>query len=469
MKNFLDHQIFDVVTEVCGEEGVEAFVIGGFVRDALMGKPSKDIDIVVTGSGIQIAEKVAARISKNLRVNSFRNFGTAMFKYRGREIEFVGARRESYNRNSRKPVVEDGTLEDDQLRRDFTINAMAISLNRNDRGTLIDPFNGRADLNAGIIRTPQEPGTTFSDDPLRMIRAIRFATRFGFTIEPVTFNSISNQAERISIVSAERITDELNKIILTVKPSIGFKLLEESGLLMFILPELARLKGVDAIDGKGHKDNFFHTLEVLDNISVVTDKLWLRWAAVLHDVAKVQTKKFIEGTGWTFHGHEVLGARQVPQVFRRLRLPLGEEMKYVQKLVSLHLRPIVLASEEVTDSAVRRLLFDAGNDIDDLMTLCEADITSKRDDLKSRYLANFSLVRKKLKEIEEKDAVRNFQPPVSGEEIMKVFSLPPCREVGILKNAIKEAILEGEIHNDYQEAFSYLLNKAEAMGLKPAQ
>jgi poly(A) polymerase len=469
MKNFLDHQIFDVVTEVCGEEGVEAFVIGGFVRDALMGKPSKDIDIVVTGSGIEIAGKVAARISKNLRVNSFKNFGTAMFKYKGREIEFVGARRESYNRNSRKPVVEDGTLEDDQLRRDFTINAMAISLNSYNRGALVDPFNGRADLEAGIIRTPNEPETTFSDDPLRMIRAIRFATRFGFTIEPGTFKGICTQAERISIVSAERITDELNKIILTAKPSVGFKLLEKSGLLAFILPELARLKGVNAIDGKGHKDNFLHTLEVLDNISRVTDKLWLRWAAILHDVAKAQTKKFIEGTGWTFHGHEVMGARQVPVVFRRLRLPLGEEMKFVQKLVSLHLRPIVLASEEVTDSAVRRLLFDAGNDIDDLMTLCEADITSKRDDLKSRYLANFALVRKKLKEIEEKDAVRNFQPPVSGEEIMRVFALPPCREVGILKNAIKEAILEGEIHNDYQEAFSYLLGKAEAMGLKPAQ
>jgi poly(A) polymerase len=469
MKKFLGHRIFEVVTQVCGEEGVEAYVIGGYVRDALLGKPSKDIDIVVTGSGIKIAKSVAERISKNIHVASFKNFGTAMFRYRGVEIEFVGARKESYQRDSRKPIVEDGSLQDDQLRRDFTINAMAISLNSSNHGELIDPFNGQEDLKAGIIRTPQDPLTTFSDDPLRMIRAIRFAARFGFSITPETFKGIIHQAERIKIVSAERIADELNKIILSDKPSAGFKLLEKSGLLPIILPELSKLKGVQAIDGRGHKDNFLHTLEVLDNISVVSDNLWLRWAAILHDIAKAQTKRFIEGTGWTFHGHEFVGAKQIPHVFRRLRLPLGEEMKYVQKLVALHLRPIVLASEQVTDSAVRRLLFDGGNEIDDLMTLCEADITSKREDLKNRYLANFAVVRKKLREIEEKDAVRNFQPPVSGEEIMKIFDLPPCREVGILKNAIKEAILEGEIHNDYTEAFAFLLRKAEELGLKANQ
>lgn len=469
MKKFLDSHVFNVVTEVCAEAGVEAYVIGGFVRDALLGKPSKDIDIVVTGSGISIAEKVAAKISRNIRVTSFRNFGTAMFRYRGVEIEFVGARKESYRRDSRKPIVEDGSLADDQLRRDFTINAMAISLNPHDRGRLVDPFGGELDLKQGTIRTPRDPETTFSDDPLRMIRAIRFAARFSFHIESETFEGIKHQADRISIVSPERITDELNKILMADRPSPGFRLLEQAGLLMHILPELSRLKGIQAIDGKGHKDNFFHTIEVLDNISAKTDKLWLRWAALLHDIAKTQTKKYVPGTGWTFHGHEILGARQVPAIFRRLRLPLGEEMKYVQKMVELHLRPIVLASEEVTDSAVRRLLFDAGNDIDDLMTLCEADITSKREDLKNRYLANFGLVRQKLKQIEEKDAIRNFQPPVSGEEIMRVFSLPPCREVGILKNAIKEAILEGTIHNDYTEAFSYMITLAREMGLNSGQ
>jgi poly(A) polymerase len=463
----LSHPVFKVISEIAGRENLETYVIGGFVRDIFLGRSSKDIDIVVIGNGIDLARKVARSIGKHVNVTVFKNFGTAMLKYKDSEIEFVGARKESYDRSSRKPVVENGTLDDDQKRRDFTINALAFNLHPEHFGEMVDPFNGIGDLQERTIKTPLEPGTTFSDDPLRMIRAIRFATQLHFRIEESTLNAIGENKERIKIVSKERIVVELHKMILSAKPSIGFKLLEETGLLQIIFPEFASLKGIDEKDGKRHKDNFYHTLEVVDNICKTTDKLWLRWSAMLHDIAKPPTKRYYPDQGWTFHGHEFLGAKMVPGIFKRLRMPLNEKMKFVQKMVLLHLRPIVLAEDFVSDSAVRRLLFDAGDDIEDLMTLAEADITSKNEVKVQKYLRNFKIVRKKMKEIEEKDAVRNFQPPVSGELIMETFGLPPSREIGLIKDAIKDAILDGEIKNDYDEAYAFMLKRAELLGLKP--
>ena len=467
MKIKLKHKIFQHITQVADEMQIETYVIGGYVRDLYLKRPSKDIDIVTVGSGIELAEKVAASLKTRPRVYYFKNFGTAMFKYKDMEIEFVGARKESYQRNSRKPVVENGSLTDDQNRRDFTINALALGLNKYNFGKLLDPFEGINDLNDNIIRTPLDPDVTFSDDPLRIMRAIRFATQLNFEIESKTLQSITKNRGRIKIVSGERITDELNKIIMSPKPSIGFKLLEETGILKIIFPELQQLKGVERIKGIGHKDNFYHTLEVLDRIVPYTDNLWLRWSALLHDIAKPATKKFVDNQGWTFHAHNFVGVKMIPRIFKRMKLPLNEKMKYVQKMVLLHMRPIILSEEEVTDSAVRRLLFEAGDDIDDLMTLCEADITSKNEKKVKSYLKNFQLVRQKLVEIEEKDAIRNFQPPVDGELIMKTFNLPPCREVGIIKDAIKEAILEGEINNNYSDAYNFMLKKAAELGLNP--
>ncbi|MEN8229871.1 MAG: HD domain-containing protein [Bacteroidota bacterium] len=464
----LHHQVFHLIASVAEQEDIQVYVIGGFVRDLLLGgsdTPAKDIDIVVIGSGIEMAEKVRKSIDEDIPLTVFKNFGTAMLKWEDTEVEFVGARKESYRKDSRKPLVENGTLEDDQNRRDFTINALAISLNPHSFGELLDPFGGVEHLEEKIIVTPLDPGSTFSDDPLRMLRGIRFATRLGFRIESGTLEAMGDHRERIRIVSQERITDELNKIMLTTHPGMGFILLEKTGLLEIIFPELFQLKGVEEVAGQFHKDNFLHTLKVLDRIAEKTDDLWLRWAALLHDIAKPRTKKFEPGTGWTFHGHEFFGAKMVPGIFKKLKLPLNEKMKYVQKLVQLHLRPIVLSQEIVTDSAVRRLIFDAGDDLEDLMTLCEADITSKNEKRVKRYMRNFQIVREKIVEIEEKDSIRNFQPPISGDDIQYVFGIPPSKPVGIIKDAIKDAILDGEIPNEFEAAYQKMLAEGSAMGL----
>ena len=462
----LSENIFKLIAESCNDSGKEAYIIGGYVRDFFLKRPSKDIDVVVIGDGINAAKILADKIPGS-HYAFFKNFGTAMVKTDDYEIEFVGARKESYNKNSRKPQVAEGSLADDQLRRDFTINALAFSLNETNFGELIDPFNGLQDLNDKIIRTPDDADLTYSDDPLRMMRAIRFASQLNFQIEKKSFEAIKRNTERIKIVSQERITDELNKIILSDVPSVGFKLLFDSGLLQIIFPQFNALHGVEYVNGKGHKDNFYHTLEVLDNISKTTNDLWLRWAAILHDIAKPPTKRFDAESGWTFHGHEDKGARMVPGIFKQLKLPLNDKMKLVQKLVLLHLRPIVLAQDVVTDSAVRRLLFEAGDDIDGLMLLCHADVTTKNDFKKEKYRKNFELVKQKLIEVEEKDRVRNWQPPITGEMIMDTFNLKPSREVGIIKDALREAILDGKIKNDYKEALQFVVEKAKEMGLKP--
>lgn len=495
-QGFLDHKIFSIVSEVARDMGVRAFVIGGYVRDCFLGRPSKDIDIVVEGSGTDLAEAVGARVHSNVSV--FKNFGTAMLRYKGIEVEFVGARKESYRRDSRKPIVENGTLEDDQLRRDFTINAMAFSLQQEDFGALVDPFGGVRDLAAGIIRTPLDPDTTYSDDPLRMVRAIRFATKLStdgqkFEIVQESIDSIRRNRHRMEILSKERIVDELNKILVTDHPSIAFRLMDETGLLDYILPQLSKLKGVETVEGKGHKENFSHTLEVLDNVAVAerdaiaegllkdyafedgvetesvrtSPNVWLRWAALLHDIAKPATKRYDPALGWTFHGHEFLGAKMIPKIFKSLKMPLNEKMKYVQKLVSLHLRPIALVTEDVTDSAVRRLLFDAGNDIDDLMLLCNADITSKNPRKVARLKANFELVKTKLLEVEAKDAIRNFKNPITGDYVMELFGIEPCSIIGQLKEAVKNAILDGEIENSFEAADIYMRKMAAEMGLVP--
>ena len=467
LASHLTHPVFKRVGELADERGQRAFVIGGFVRDLLLDRPCKDIDIVTEGSGIELA-KATAKSMGIRQIHVFKNFGTAMFKARDHEVEFVGARKESYSRGSRKPVVEDGTLEDDQNRRDFTINAMAISLNADTFGKLVDPFGGVDDLDRKWIRTPLDPDVTYSDDPLRMLRAVRFASQLGFRIEEGSLASIRRNAKRLDIISAERIHTEVNKIILSPRPSRGFKLLFKTKLLHKFFPEMAALQGVEWRKGVGHKDNFYHTLEVLDNVAEHSDSLWLRWAAIMHDIAKPPTKRFDARSGWTFHGHEDRGARMVPKIFARLKLPMDAKMKYVQKLVLLHLRPIALTKDVVTDSAVRRLLFEAGDDIDDLMILCRADITSKNEAKVERYLKNYDVVVEKLREVEEKDHIRNFQPPVSGEEIMEAFGIPPSRPVGDIKNAIKEAILDGDIRNDVVEAKRLMLELGAQMGLTPS-
>ncbi len=464
MKNFkkyLDNPIFTIIAEESSNLKIKAFVVGGYVRDSLMGRKTQDIDILALGSGIELAQKIANRL--NLHVNIYKNFGTAMLNFDGLDIEFVGARKESYNLDSRKPAIEDGSFEDDHNRRDFTINAIYFSLNADTFGEIIDPFNGIDDIRNKIIKTPLSPEITFSDDPLRMMRAIRFASQLNFNIEDNTFEGIKNQSQRIKIISYERITEELNKIILSNTPSKGFINLDKTGLLQIIFPEFVALKGVDIIEEKAHKDIFYHTLQVLDNITNGTNDLWLRWAAILHDIGKPRTKKYLDNVGWTFHQHEFVGSKMVSKIFQKFKLPLNEKMKFVQKLVLLHLRPIVLAEDIVSDSAVRRLLFDAGDDIDNLMLLCEADITSKNYEKVKKYFKNFEIVRKKLKEIEEKDKIRNWQPPITGEIIMKVFNLKPSQKVGDIKNAIREAILDGVIENNYEQAYNYMLKIEKEM------
>lgn len=469
-KQALTHSIFKKIQESADEMGLEAYVIGGFVRDFFLkrGTP-KDIDIVAVGSGIALAEKVASKLSGTPKVSIFKNFGTAMIKHDGIELEFVGARKESYHRDSRKPVVEDGSLEDDQKRRDFTINALAFSINEASFGNLLDPFEGIEDLERQLLRTPLDPNTTYSDDPLRMMRAVRFATQLGFTIELPSLQAITENKERIKIISNERIVDELNKIMLTAKPSKGFALLHKTGLLDIILPELTALQGVEEIEGQKHKDNFWHTLEVVDNICETTEDLWLRWAALLHDIGKAPTKRFHKKLGWTFHGHEFVGSKMVHKIFKRLRMPLNDKMKFVQKIVLMSSRPIVLSEDFVSDSAVRRLVFDAGVHVEDLMTLCEADITTKNQKKQRKYKNNFKIVREKIIEVEERDRVRDFQPPISGEEIMKAFNLKPSKEIGIIKEYIKEAILEGEIPNEFDAAKALMLKKGNELGLKAKQ
>lgn len=459
-------KLFKIISEVAEKNGQSIYIIGGYVRDLLMKRQMPtDIDFVTESSGINLAENIAKELNPKLKVSVFKNYGTAMFKYNDLELEFVGARKESYSEDSRKPSVEIGTLEDDQKRRDFTINAMAISLNADNFGELIDPFNGLEDLQNKILRTPLEPAQTYSDDPLRMMRAIRFASTLNFDIEENSLKAIKQEAERIKIVSKERIVVELNKIMLSEKPSVGLKLMEETGLLHLLIPELTALKGIEEVEGQTHKDNFYHTLEVVDNISKNTDNLWLRWAALLHDIGKAPTKKFVEGTGWTFHGHEFLGSKMVKTLFQRMKLPLGSDMKYVQKMVKLSSRPIALVTDDASDSALRRLLFDAGEDLEDLFTLCKADITTKNEKKQKSFKKNFDYVAVKIKEVEEKDHIRNFQPPITGEEIMQMFNIQPGKEIGILKEKVKEAILEGEIKNEKEEARAFVIKEAEKLGL----
>ena len=463
----LTHPVYEIASQVADELGLSAYAVGGVVRDLVMNRKSKDIDIVVVGSGIAFARAVAKAISPHIEVSVFKNFGTARFRYENTEVEFVGARKESYSADSRKPAVEDGTLQDDLNRRDFTVNALAIPLNGPDKGEIIDCFGGLRDIEAKLIRTPLDPDVTFSDDPLRMMRAVRFASQLGFTIVPEIFEAIQRNAARLEIISKERIMDEFNKILLSPQPSRGINMLKDAGLLQYFLPELLSLQGVEVINGRGHKDNYLHTLEVVDKIARVSNNLWLIWAAMLHDIAKPVTKRYDEKVGWTFHSHEFVGSKMVGKIFNRLKMPANEKLKYVQKLVLLHLRPIALVEDIITDSAVRRLLFDAGDDIDDLMLLCEADVTSKNPEKVKRFMANFAKVRKKLEDIEEKDRLRNWQPPVDGVEIMETFGIGPSREVGVIKTAIREAILDGIIANNHEEAYQLMLTEAAKLGLQP--